>query len=399
MAKNTYNLRRSRMNPVGSDSYIDSVLDRAKLNDIRGVDGFPSQYGGARGPRTPEGYPGRWVEDKSLPGTAVKPAAATYANRIFRVRNLDTTYFPRTEGGPAHPPARLKGGLSSYLDGWSKEDEDLERLQTLYSGHYRVTPRLKARAGKGETTVDFWSGGFDALKKLGASWLTDPADETYVFGNLAPWQPDNQQGTGIWRDIGAQILNGTVRGDEAFAAAYILREDISPMLRAYTRGAVTADKLKAVLAQGISGILNVIYGSDLKEDVDLANERGIARLKADAAAVEGRAATRQAGASPTAGAPATSSAHRAALAARRTQGAAAAPPPAPAAAPEPTQAEVQAAAAAVTAPVTPAAPAAAVHSDAIQKLLNLGIELAEAQQIMALPPAKRVSMMLVLLGN
>jgi hypothetical protein len=162
---------------------------------------------------------------------------------------------------------------------------------------------------------------------------------------------------------------------------------------------VTADKLKAVLAQGISGILNVIYGSDLKEDVDLANERGIARLKADAAAVEGRAATRQAGASPSAGGPATSSAHRAALAARRAQGAAAAPPPAPAAAPEPTQAEVQAAAAAVTAPVTPAAPAAAVHSDAIQKLLNLGIELAEAQQIMALPPAKRVSMMLVLLGN
>jgi len=399
MAKNTYNLRRSRMNPVGSDSYIDSVLDRAKLNEIRGVDGFPSQYGGARGPRTPEGYPGRWVEDKSLPGTAVKPAAATYANRIFRVRNLDTTYFPRTEGGPAHPPARLKGGLSSYLDGWTKEDEDLERLQTLYSGHYRVTPRLKARAGKGETTVDFWNGGFDALKKLGASWLTDPAGETYVFGNLAPWQPDNQQGTGIWRDIGAQILNGTVRGDEAFAAAYILREDISPMLRAYTRGVVTADKLKAVLAQGISGILNVIYGSDLKEDVDLANERGIARLKADAAAVEGRAATRQAGASPSAGGPATSSAHRAALAARRAQGATAAPPPPPAAAPEPTVEQVQAAAAAVTAPITPAAPAAAVISDALQALLDLGLSMGEAQKVMAKPPAERVKFMLVLMGN
>ena len=171
------------------------------------------------------------------------------------------------------------------------------------------------------------------------------------------------------------------------------------MLRAYTRGVVTADKLKAVLAQGISGILNVIYGSDLKEDVDLANERGIARLKADAAAVEGRAATRQAGASPSAGGPATSSAHRAALAARRAQGATAAPPPPPAAAPEPTVEQVQAAAAAVTAPITPAAPAAAVISDALQALLDLGLSMGEAQKVMAKPPAERVKFMLVLMGN
>jgi len=84
---------------------------------------------------------------------------------------------------------------------------------------------------------------------------------------------------------------------------------------------------------------------------------------------------------------------------QRAQGAQPPPPPPPAAAPPPTEARVEAAAAAVTAPVTPAAPAAVVHSDAIQKLLNLGLELGEAQQIMNLPPAKRVSMMLVLLGN
>ena len=73
--------------------------------------------------------------------------------------------------------------------------------------------------------------------------------------------------------------------------------------------------------------------------------------------------------------------------------------PAASAPPAAEQRAMETAAAAITAPVTPSAPAAVVVVDALQKLVNLGLSMDEAREVMLLPPAKRVTMMLVLLGN
>ena len=388
MAKYPFNSRRSRMNPVGQDSYVDSVLDFPKAKRIKDDKNFPSEFGGTT-TRLPSGY-SQFVPDRNIEGTAKKPAAASYANRIFRVQTLSPVFL---KGKGA---VRLKGGLASYLDGWTEEDEANEREQQLFKGQYNVTPRKAGMVAKGESTVDYWSGGFAALVRLGANWLTDPADRTYDFGNLAPWSPENPQGTGVWRDIGAQILSNTVRGDEAFAATWILEKDISAALRKFTRNQIKEADLKSLLQQAFSGIMNVIYGSDLKEDVDAANARGIERLRLDTSEREDYKAARAAG-RPAATGPVTSAAHRSSLLDRmkRSQQAQA---PAVEAPPAVVRA-VETAAAAITAPVTPAAPAAAVAGDALQKLLNLGLSMDEAREVMALPPAKRVTMMLVLLGN
>ena len=148
MAKNTYNLRRSSKNPVGSNSYIDRAFDSGKLDAIRKTADFPKSHGwklkqgmqqyDSEGRRNRSAF----EPDYSTQGTAQKPAAISYGNRIFRVRTLDPVQFPNVEGGARRPPARLKGGLASYLDGWTEEDEALERLQDLFKDQYRVTPRL-----------------------------------------------------------------------------------------------------------------------------------------------------------------------------------------------------------------------------------------------------------------
>ena len=407
MAKYPFNSRRSRMNPVGQDSYVDSVLEYPKSREIKDADGYPELYGYSAQEATrarESGFKIRPRQDRSIPGTAQKPAALAYANRIFRVQTL-TPVFLKGKGA-----VRLKGGLASYLDGWTEEDEANERQQDSYKGQYNVTPRKSSRVEKGETTVDYWSGGFAALMRLGANWLTDPLKRAYEFSNLAPWSPENPQGTGVWRDIGSRILTDSVRGDEAFAASWLLRNDISTALRKFTRNQVKEADLKPILQQAFSGIMNCIYGSDLKVDVDAANERGIARLKLDAAEKDEYRAARAAGPLPSGGRT-TSAAHHASLMERAQRtGRATDPrlaPSRPAAeqveptveAPPAVVRAVETAAAAVTAPVTPSAPAAAVISDALQALLDLGLSMAEAQKVMAKPPAERVKLMLVLMGN
>jgi len=392
MAKNPYMNRRSRSNPVGGESYIDTAFTRKDAKTLRGLDDMPSSVGYSRGEVGLDDRR-RGVVDPDAIGTAAKPARDLYANRIFRVQNLNASYFPKSD--PPLAPKRLKGGLAAYLDGWTEEDERLEGAQTVYSGLFRMTPRKGGLAQRGGTTVDYWNGGFDALKSIGSDWLVDPANRTYAFGNLAPWTPDNPQGTGVWRDIGTLILNGSVRGDEAFAATHFLKKVMSPSLRAYTRNALSRKDLEVNLREGFHNIVAAIYGNMNKEIVDAAHMRGVQRVQMQMAEAEAQSALRAAG-----GAGRGSTGMRAVGAAGRLadrsqnqlRPAASAPPAAE-------QRAMETAAAAITAPVTPSAPAAVVVVDALQKLVNLGLSMDEAREVMLLPPAKRVTMMLVLLGN
>lgn len=425
MAKYPFNSRRSRMNPVGGDSYTELFVDPDLLREMKDekAEGgrfkrklYPREFGGSGGELLPSGDETPYVEDRSIPGARALPAAKSYANRIFRVQTYQSGKGPVSYRVSDTEQAPLKGGLAAFLDGWTEADEIFEK-GNIYTRQFSVSPRVRGVVAAGGTKVDYWSGGFDALKKLGAEWLTDSGGDHYTFQNLAPWSPSNPGGTGVWRNIGAQILAQTVRGDEAYAASWLLRNKISPALRQFTRGQIKADILKAILLKNFRAICQVIYGDDAAVIIDDAHRRGIESLQDDvvhAGRKESAREERRAGvAAP--GRDVTSRAGASILErARQSRMQQAASSSDPRLAPSrPTVAQVEpsveappavvraveTAAAAITAPVTPAAPAAAVAGDALQKLLNLGLSMDEAREVMALPPAKRVTMMLVLLGN
>jgi hypothetical protein len=425
MAKYPFNSRRSRMNPVGGDSYTELFVDQDLLREMKDEKSeggrfkrklYPREFGGTGGQLLPSGDETPWVEDRSIPGTRALPATKSYANRIFRVQTYESGKGPVSYRVSDTEQAPVKGGLAAFLDGWTEADETHEK-GNIYSRQYSVSPRVRGLVAAGGTKVDYWSGGFDALKKLGADWLTDSGSDHYTFQNLAPWSPSNPGGTGVWRNIGAQILAQTVRGDEAYAAQWLLRNKISPALRQFTRGQLKADALKSILLKNFRAICQVIFGDDAAVIIDEAHRRGVESVQDDvvhAGRKESAREERKAGvAAP--GRDVTSRAGASILErarqSRLQQAASSSDPRLAPSRPAVAQVEpsveappavvraVETAAAAITAPVTPAAPAAAVAGGALQSLLALGISLEDAQWIMSLPPAQRIGAMRVAMGN
>ena len=372
MAKNPYMNRRSRSNPVGANSYIDDAFTSKDAKMLRGLEDMPSSVGYRRGEVGLDDRR-RGVVDPDALATAAKPARDLYANRIFRVQNLNDSYFPKAD--PPLAPKRLKGGLAAYLDGWTPEDEKLEGAQTVYSGVFRLTPRKGEMAEKGGTTVDYWSGGFEALKSIGSNWLSDPAGRNYAFENLAPWTPDNPQGTGVWRDIGTLILTGSVRGDEAFAATHFLKQVMSPSLRAYTRNALSRKDLETNLQQGFHNILAAIYGNWNKEIVDAAHLRGVQRVQMQMAHAESQSALRAAAGSGR-GTTQVRAIGAAGRMAERSQNQLRPPV---SQAPAAVERAMETAAAAITAPVTPSHPVEAK----IRVLRRMGVNERISARILA----------------
>ena len=278
MAKYPFNSRRSRMNPVGQASYLDTMVSRSDRSTVKKAEFFPSEEARYSEDQISYDESGRMItpdEDPTGPVTAARRAAPSYGNKLFRTQARNISY---SKDGPY----RAKGGLAAFLDGWTEQDENRQRADHYAKRQFRVTPRKTSTVAKGETNVDYWSGGFDALKRMGSSFILSVGGETYDFGNLAPWSPENPQGTGVWRDIASRMLVGTVRGDEAFAAQHFLRSTISPTLRKFTRGETSVTHAQPIISKAFKNILFAIYGSDAPPVVNAANIAGIERLRQDA---------------------------------------------------------------------------------------------------------------------
>jgi hypothetical protein len=170
---------------------------------------------------------------------------------------------------------------------------------------------------------------------------------------------------------------------------------MSPSLRSYTRNALSRKDLEVNLREGFHNIVASIYGDWNKEIVDAAHMRGVQRVQMQMAEADAQSALRAAGG----GGRATGGMRAVGAAGRLADRSQNQLRPAPSASPAAVERAMETAAAAMTAPITPAAPAAVVAGGALQSLLALGISPEDAQWIMSLPPAQRIGAMRVAMGN
>ena len=371
-----------RRNPVGEASYLPLLgeIEVKKLTHYQDKAGawraqrfFPSEFASVQVGRDPETH--RPIMQKTdQPGKAVLPASLGYAEAF-------QPFSWRFSRGA--PPVKTPGALSKTLDGLSEAD----------IAAMREWERPQHRS---------FSGGYAYLNNLGTEGMKGSDNAPFLFGTLVPYSDTNPNGTGIYRAFEAQLNSGTVRGDEAYAALRLLKTIGSVITDKTTNSgefaATTITDVRDMLSILLGNIFLVLFGDNSAALINEQHLEGIRLHGADKSQREERKAARKIPAMGAETADDIRAAQRAKIAEMQARRAGATRAP-PEFVPAPTTTQVQDAAAAITAPVTLAAPAAVVVDDAIQSLLDLGISLKDAQWVMSLPRGQRIGAMRVAMGN